>query len=359
MKTLRPNLLKTIAVLLLFVTATQAQNTIIIDNGPQSTTQYTTIQAAIDAASDGDIIYVQPSATSYGSATINKPLTIIGRSHSEPSEVSNLTSVIVQADNVTIKGLSFSSCYASYSGSNTSNTKIYECKFSTLYLAYAGGIADDVTVRGCYFNSFNQYATATNVLISNNIIRSGGSIDNPTNIIVANNIFKHTSNMSFSNNAAAQTAIIYNNMFINNSANNRTITFSGVGDWNISNNLIYNYGTGDFTLNHTGTGTFEHNGSLINTDPLFTNVDSTVSTSFAGTSTYNPAARPEDDLTLQASSPALTGGGGGSELGIFNNGFNFKYLGNPRGIPTFDIVTYTGAVPKNGNINVTVEAKAH
>ncbi|QAA80458.1 hypothetical protein EI546_01370 [Aequorivita sp. H23M31] len=57
-------------------------------------------------------------------------------------------------------------------------------------------------------------------------------------------------------------------------------------------------------------------------------------------------------------SPALTGGVGGTEIGISSN-FNYKYLGNPRGVPAMDIVSYNGTVPKNGTINVTINAKAH
>ena len=97
---------------------------------------------------------------------------------------------------------------------------------------------------------------------------------------------------------------------------------------------------------------------LANTNPLFTNVNSTVTGSLAGINTYNPATRLDDNLTLQASSPALTGGGGGSQIGLFNGGFNYSNLGNPRGVPVMNIVSYEGAVPKNGNINVTISAKA-
>lgn len=42
------------------------------------TTQHTTLAAAVAAAAEGDIIYLYPSSISYGPATINKKLTIIG-----------------------------------------------------------------------------------------------------------------------------------------------------------------------------------------------------------------------------------------------------------------------------------------
>jgi len=116
---------------------------------------------------------------------------------------------------------------------------------------------------------------------------------------------------------------------------------------------------GDVLFANSTTGSYLESNTLANTDPLFTDVDNTVSNSFAGTSSYNPNSRLEDDLTLQATSPALTGGGGGSEMGLYNNGFLYNTLGNARGIPTLDIISYDGAVPKNGTINVTINAKAH
>ena len=98
---------------------------------------------------------------------------------------------------------------------------------------------------------------------------------------------------------------------------------------------------------------------MANTDPQFTNVDPTVSQSFADNSSYNPSTRIEDDLTLQAGSPALTGGGGGSQIGLYNNGFRYNMIGNPNGIPTLDVISYDGAIEKGSNINVTITAKAN
>jgi hypothetical protein len=63
-------------------------------------------------------------------------------------------------------------------------------------------------------------------------------------------------------------------------------------------------------------------------------------------------------LTLQAASPALTGGTGGSEIGLYNNGYLYDVLGNPKGIPVLDILNYDSTVPKNADINVTVKAIA-
>jgi hypothetical protein len=344
-----------------------AQTIITIDNSSQSTATYQTIQDALDNATAGDIIYVQPTGTSYGAAIIDTPITIVGRSHSENNNISTIDAITIRSSNVTIKGIAFNSLYHQTSGSpNTppfSNLRVYESKFSNATFGefQASPTADDIEIRGCVFNSFQQYPDATNILIANNILVSTSpfTVYDPSTLVIANNNFRSTNNFTLSNQSTSETCILFNNLFTTNYQVDATISFS-TGDFNLSNNLTYNYNTSfNLTLVTSGTGTFLDSNTLLNTDPLFTNIDTTIAQSFAGYSTYNPSIRLEDDLSLQAGSPALTGGGGGSEMGLFNNGFIYKKLGNPRGVPTLDVLGYDGAVPKNGTINVTINAKAN
>jgi hypothetical protein len=350
---------------------TTAQAILTVDNNVGAAAAYTTVQAAHDAAAAGDIIYLQPSPTSYGNVTIDKALTIVGRSHSEVSKISLVGTVIIRSSNVILKGLRISTIRPQASGAPVPppfvGLEIYECYIASTFQIGAGGsvanvILDDVKVRGCFLTGTTYiYNDSTNVLISNNMYSTTGPLQiyNTTSMIIANNIFKFNGGtLNLYNINTTGTAILYNNMFINNAAGASQVIFRN-GEFNISNNLTYNYGTGDITLAVVSPATLTDSFTLANMDPLFTNVDSAVNGSFAGTSTYNPANRLEDDLTLQAGSPALTGGGGGSEIGLYSNGFNYKKLGNPKGIPTLDVISYNGAVPKNGSINVTINAKAH
>ena len=364
------NILKTASIFcfLLGSSAVLAQTVITIDNNPTSTTTYQTIQEAHDNATAGDIIYVQPSGTSYGTAVITKAVTIVGRSHSEVGKVSQLGTVSIRSSNVTIKGISFSSLSYSQTGATTPppyvGTKLYECEFTSATYGVYGtpNFVDDVEVRGCVIKSAQTiYPEATNLLFSNNVFASSNPFNtyNTSTLVVANNVFKSTSTITFTNNDAADgTFILFNNMFLTNSGSDRAINLN-TGPFNLSNNLTYNFGFGNMNFATNATGSYTESNALTNTNPLFTNVDNTVSQSFAGSSTYNPEFRPEDDLTLQATSPALTGGGGGDQIGLFNNSFNYSKLGIPRGLPTLDVTSYDGAVPKNGTINVTISAKAN
>ncbi len=345
-----------------------AQTIITIDNNPTSTTTYQTIQEALDNASANDIIYVQPSGTSYGIANITKAITIVGRSHSIVGKVSQLGTVNIKSSNVTIKGMLFTNMTYSQTGATLPppyvGTKLYECEFTSCTYGTFGApnFVDDVEVRGCVIKAAQTiYPDATNLLFSNNVFASTNPFNtyNTSTLVVANNVFRSTSTITFTNNDAADgTFILFNNMFLTNSGSDRTINLN-TGPFNLSNNLTYNFGFGNMNFATNATGSYTDSNTLLNTNPLFTNVDNTVSQSFAGTTTYNPAFRPEDDLTLQATSPALTGGGGGDQLGLFNNSFNYRKLGIPRGLPTLDVTSYDGAVPKNGNINVTISAKAN
>ncbi len=360
MKTLKITLL-----CCLFAFTATAQTIITIDNSPQSTTTHQTLQDALDAATAGDIIHVQPTATNYGNGTIDKAITIIGRSHSEVNRVSTVNNLTVRSSGVVIKGVSLGSLTTSTSGPEPiphTGLRLYDCKAGNVILGLGNSspiTIDDAEVQGCVFYTFIQRINAQNILVGNNIITGGFIVNAPETVVISNNIFRGGSgDITLQNASNTETAIIFNNMFTTNSSADKTI-ISYSGDFNFSNCLTYNYGVGNLTFATANGGAFLENNSLLNTDPLFVDIDSGVSTSFAGANPiYNLVARM-DDLTLQAGSLALTGGGGGSQIGLFNSGFNYDYIGNPRDVPTLDIINYDAAVPKNGTINVTITAKAH
>ena len=64
---------------------------ITVDNKVPSAGDYTTLQEAHDAASNGDVIHVYPSGVRYNAITITKSLSIIGTGLDSPSEGMNTT----------------------------------------------------------------------------------------------------------------------------------------------------------------------------------------------------------------------------------------------------------------------------
>jgi len=154
MKTLKITLL-----CCLFTCIATAQNIITIDNSPESLTTYQTLQDAIDAAASGDIIYIQPTATNYGSGIVDKPLTLVGRSHSEVNRKSSVANITVQSSNVTVKGISFSSLLTDNNGPEAlprTGLKVFECQSASsvrIGLSVSTNeeppTVSDVQIQGC------------------------------------------------------------------------------------------------------------------------------------------------------------------------------------------------------------------
>ncbi len=208
-----------LVILLLFSWTLNAQTIFRVNNLPGVTgvNVYTTIQDAHDAASDGDIIYVEPSLNSYGSLTCTKRLTILGNGYyldSNATKNYSLRSSILHdivlndgSDNSSLKGLTFNSltgnsvdgiimkrCYGNLISligvstvENCSNWIVSQSRLSIIY--------GDITYKptNCVFsnNIFSQYIiyTGTNCLIENNTFFYGGQFQGLDGTDIFNNIF--------------------------------------------------------------------------------------------------------------------------------------------------------------------------
>ena len=286
-----------------------AQTTHTVNNNANTSADFTDLQAAIDAAANGDIIYVQQSATSYGEITINKGLTIIGRSNGDASYKSEVGRIYLDAG-----------------ASNTGNI-----------------IRSSITI----------YTNTSNVLITNNIILSSALYFYMTDtLLFSNNVFGYYAGVGIYNYASSLLNIS-NSIFTSNYyGNNITTTLSnqGGGTIQVDNCLTYDYyGSGSNNFS-TGAGITINSNVQENIDPLFTAVDVNSSNSIAnvGTNNFDPI---NDDLTLQAGSPVI-------DDGLFE-GYNFKNFGTPTGYPSIKVLANSATVPKNGNLSVTIEAKTN
>ncbi|MGB3591231.1 MAG: hypothetical protein WBA16_06040 [Nonlabens sp.] len=359
-----------IASCLLYTVGINAQTIITIDNTANSTTTYQTIQDAIDAASAGDIIHVQPSPLNYGAAVIDKPLTIIGRSHSETNKISTLTNIIYESSDITIKGIDFTDLRAPFRNFGDpnfaySNINIEDCNIESITIGTSAvNTLSDVTITGSYISrKLINRRGSTNTTVTNNIFTSTFPLEifDADEIVISNNIFRNNSGVTIRNVDLDGLPInMFNNMFIVNNTGGGDVNFTfdttfSSGGYNLSNNLYYNYTAAG--INILGNATRNQTNELIDVVPLFTSVDPTVSGSIAGPSSFFASTAFNDDLTLQAVSPAINGGVGGSQIGIYGNGFNFELQGRPRGVPILDILRFDGTVPKNGVINATIKAK--
>jgi hypothetical protein len=306
---------------------------------------YSTLQAAHDAASSGDIIYLEPSGISYGDLTCVRPLTIIGNGYflqqntglqldtreaivgtvyfnngSAGSRITGCTinsTMYITANNVTVERNNIASpTYIGYNGGYTTVSGIiFRQNYATGYLYIyptSSTTVSNVNITNNIFNTggistSNQFTRMSNILISNNVI---GSITSPTTnyggIDVDNAVIK--------NNILAYTGTVTNFTPRNNAYS-----------YNIAGNAAF------------GTA----NGNQQNVSPANLFVGGTASTDGA--------------WQLRTGSPAIGTGESGTDVGAFGGALPYRLSGIPN-VPT--IYQYNQSVSGN-TLNATISTRSN
>lgn len=335
LNTLKPIM---VAIALLAFT-TQLDASIIRVNNTGADADYTALQAAIDAAMNGDTIHLEPSSMTYGDITLNKPLTIIGPGYLL-DENTNL-----QASPITSKVNSITLA----TGCNNSN--ITGLEISGIYRS---GEIGEVNITRNLINtiSFSASQNVNNLFISHNFfetsttysiyITGGGS----KTLTIANNIFTktntHTGYINFAggsdvtavNNCFdAQTVTATNTVFQNNIFTRAGITNSG--NCSFANNIAQG--------NYLPTG----NGNVNNATPanIYEDYPNT-SSSFTKDSRYQ----------LKSGSPAIGAGISGEDCGAFGTATPYRISGIPA-IPS--IYKFVAPSIVTGNFNVTISTRSN
>lgn len=331
-------------VAVLTISYAQAQNILIVDNNVNVDTSpshmYSTFATAIAAAANGDIIYVQPSITSYSNVNINKEVTVYGIGHTP--ELNNGRSSVfglinVSASNVKISGIRSTSNIQSV-GIQSNIT--LENSFITNYVNFNTGISNssiqgniigvgmtlnstastNITVTHNFFDSIAANSLAglnSSTIFNNNIVTFSGVttqsfFNAPIDVVAQNNIFVFTSNFNGTNWQLGGTPIIFNNC------------------------LSYSYfGTTLGLLN--GTGNYD------NTNPQFVSIPGT-----------NPFFIVDNDYNITSGSI----GTDGNDIGLFNGFYDFDMRGYPTLLPYLEEMTISNNMVSAGE-NLTVNLKAN
>ena len=361
-------------------------------NAPTGPYVFSTIQAAVDAASPGDIVQVQPSPTTYGNVTVNKPsITLMGIGFNLVDKDIPLTSKMgtitltnnvdntTNADSTVITGIQFTVLYlATNTGPSYTleNILIENCSLNYIW-AVSGSPIDGLQIVGCrtWDGTYGLYAAnyITNAIIRNCVIE--GSINfihaSPGNNIITNNILyggiyvvATGSNTTILNNnfigaTGAEAAfnsqlidcIVSNNIFYGStpSVSDGGSSTSTAFQRNVfTNNLVYS--TGDDTMPPSGGGVGNTGSGNIVASPNFVNVPLL--------NTYSGSY----DFTLQAGSPALAAGSDGKDIGITGGSYpittpNFQYQTTPA--PTILILNTSTVINPGDNLPVRIKAKSN
>lgn len=340
--------MKKITLLSLFVLGLighmKAQNIITVDNSAGSAAQFSDLQSAISQAEDGDIIYVHPSETNYGTIDVNKPLTLVGFSHSSAEKETMIDDILLRnnASNTTIQGIHVTDIISTDGNSTTiENIVIENCLIDDgIYFEDAG--MNNVTFRGNivrrigFVTSSANSNNYSNALITNNIITDAVTVKSFQSTTIKNNLFLAPSTFRpvFNVNDESGNAEIQNSIFYFNTTSSPDPNEPGVI---FSNCLTFNLSSGP-VVGLQGTD------NLDNIDPLFVqDVDN---------ATYEPL---EDDYQLLDNSLAKAAGINGEDIGLFDNsGFVFNNVGFTNGVPTVKIQAISTSVAPGQNLNIII-----
>ena len=328
----------TLLLLISLVTVSSYATIRTVSNDPQNPAQFTTIQAAVDAAVAGDTIYVNGSSIGYNGASFNKRLVLIGAGYN-PAGPQNIATSIPSSN---------LSMNAGASGSVITGFRL--CGIS--------GSVDNIQIFrnflgfGCGGLVLNLFGN--NWAISNNIFNNGSiQINNSSAVVIQNNIFSGNG-ISGSNQPSI---LIDHNLFFGTTTNP---SLSSVQNALISNNIFVR------TVGPTIDAGTQSN-SFINNLNLLTNVAATAPTnSFAGGSNaesgnfygVNPQFENTPDFIgynalynyrLQNTSPYKNAGNDGTDLGIYGGGFPFPSSGAPGS--GFD-TSAQPPIPQVTNVNI-------
>jgi hypothetical protein len=332
-----------------------------VSNNAASIAQFSTIQAAIDASSNGDTVYVQGSPVSYAGFTIsNKQLVVIGPGWSPDKSLPHLATM---------------SSLISLTGAGTSGTEIQGLTTNSGISIVSAGINNIRIIRNHLMNvtfqiqpggagTFSGYlfegnwftqsginvqpsSTYQNFIIQNNIFHmndccSGNSMTdgfmNSVNVLFNHNLFYGITGANNVFGTSCRFLLLNNNIFVRRNANAVNSTFTNNITFNTTNNSPW-----------TTNGNTDGGGNITNQDPQM------VDQSVVNSGTDNALL----DFTIPAG-PANNSGTDGKDMGLLYdvtgslNWANSRNSRLPR-IIKMNIVNSTVAV--GGTISISVEAK--
>ena len=331
---------------LLFAYQVNAQSTITVDNSVGANAQYSDLQSAISAASNGDIIYVHPSETNYGDINIDKPLTLIGFGHSDPNKKTQVDEITLldNASNTSISGFYITNdLNASNSTVELTNIVVENNYFisGNFYSADSRAGVNGMIIRGNVLygiaSSTSVWSNYKNTIISNNLIRRWIYIKFHESVTVKNNIFLDGYFPVNHGNASGDLEV-QNCIFYESSSSVVNINTTGVV---YQNCLTYNLGSGSYNTLIGANNLNNQNPNFVSAIDVIFNADT-------------------DDYHLQAGSPAIGTGSGGVDMGIYDgSAFIFNNFGYTNGIPTVKITNITDRIAPGANLSVTINTNAN
>lgn len=335
-----------------------------VSNTPSTLAQFNTIQAAVDASSSGDSIYVHGSPNQYATFTItNKQLVIIGPGWS-PNKNLPFTAVVngcsilgSPSNNTELQGLVFNGTI-SINSNKADNIRFIRNYFgafigvninqgSVTYNGYLfeGNIIDNAQISGTSSSTYQNFLFQNNYFYESGCC-VGGNLNNFVNSV--NVLFNH--NLWFGPASGARDCFAANCRFL--TLTNNIFVRRDAGNQN-SNSTFNN----NITFFPTGTppadpwsvnGNVNSGGNVSNQDPQMV----------AQTGVNGGTNNALQDFTI-AAGPANNSGSDGKDMGLLFDATGSLNWNNSRGsrLPfVFSMNIVNPTIPQGGTLSVQVEA---
>jgi hypothetical protein len=350
-------------------------NVLTVCNNAYSPGQYTNLQTAINAANNGDSIYVEPSPIDYGTINIPKKLFLFGGGGDPYTyQVNNNTQI--DAATFTTQTLPPATSDGSqiegfYVGSISINNNLSNITVMRNYLnggVNIGGVDTNIVIVNNIFNNCQVYMTSSfnndnSVLIANNffnnvngsqaVFENNGSQDQETGVQILNNIMYGNSITAGNSDIFFRTlnnASVKNNIFYCAGGNNPPTFASGCSACDMENNITYTESLVSQTLpdgNNTGTGNFNNivaTPFVAGGPPAYTAIASynLYSYNFNVIGTYHNA------------------GSDGTDVGIYGGPYPFPNFETITRLPQMRFLQISNpSVQPGGTLNVNVIGTTH
>lgn len=314
-----------------------AQNLHRVNNNTDFNADFTTLQAAVTAASNNDTIYVEGSAIAYEGATINKPLTIVGPGYfldENPKTQANNVPATINTNIIFASGSEGSSIMGfKLLSSSTIRLNVSDITITRNhpYIVAIDDICSNIVLTQNYF-SYGITVTSgtgqlTNSIISNNIITTTVVTRSTSGTtIVSNNVFMST--------GATYPIDVYNATVQNNILAGPNNSINENSGNTISYNLLANDGT-------------DSNGNQYNIDMNLVFAD------------YNNALGLSTDgkWDLIAGSLAIGAGINGTDCGAFYGPTSYVLSGVPN-LPHIYEADVPASATSDSGLQVSIKVKS-
>jgi hypothetical protein len=352
--------------LMLTLLALTTQATVFtVSNAPSTLAQFNNIQNAVNAAANGDTIYIHGSPNAYFAFTqTNKRLTFIGPGWSPDknlpfaAQVPGCTITGAGCANSEYQGITFTSTIG-ISSNKADSLRFIRNNFSQLSISInQGGVTySSYLFEGNLFNNSSADATTSstyqNFLFQNNyFVESGccrdgniGGFFNSINVLFDHNLWFGAGSgvrNAFTNNCRFLT--ISNNIFVRRNAatSNSSSTFN-------NNITFYPAGSTSPGTPWTQNGNVNGIGNVDNQDPQMV----------AQAGVNAGINDPNQDFTI-AAGPANNTGSDGKDMGLLYDAvgsLNWTNSRNSRLPRIFSMNVITPTVPAGGNVTINVDAR--